>query len=926
MQTPNKSSPTFPTSPLAANSPNPYLSTSQCTDTMPAGLIADLSPTHSEHSVAPPNSPVRPPPMDSLFTTGDSDCSDSSEGEPESGGQVGFSSFHRARAKKRLEFNDVTKKRARPKRVDPVSVHSETQRMIRESRIKIPDYQPPVISLQDVIRKLPKLTKPVTNSDTFVPPSAPPVFLPTQTTSTPFLKRVPLSACDEADELPDIDFTSEQPIQRLELTTFAEQTDKCIPIHNQHNPTPNQPTLSLPNDFTHLNLAPSVTNSLEAFKSRFIHHSLPPPKASPAVSESAETADPLLPPDALSALSQKPGAVHIFLRERLRRSLMAKRVQEHEDMKMRLRFENEEYIPSEGSCSEAEDIGKGKETGMRNDGDEESQPGTVDENNVSDNNQDTTSSSSESETSDGDSSDSEEGEESMNAPNLKAKRQEVIEDSDTGDEDNRLNTDSIGDPTAVNFEDKDSQPLQINSISQFSSEEPIHSPDLSQSILIETSNHGLIADGNRKESQDSSLINSSLNYLPYLDKFHASNAEDTFKIPLAFQLPHSQSQSSIPEDLKDLCDPTQDGEGEDQLPFICSGRFTQATQEEAIRSDDVARLSPVAAADSSQLDETVDADMPVLPPRKMRLKDQLRLKRYRQLAEFEEREAEVSGSDPEFEGSECGSEFGDELDEYESEEGDIDAVESEEVERLNAKYYNRVMLEDDEANMELLKEKFLPEQAIMEDGLRMKNGLFRKRKFNFGDDDMCSSGTCEWDEDGREPDTDQLVTQERRRRRVEREEYIARKSASSISDLAYGDTRTLPLVDKPSIVLAISCEHKSTGLVIPSIKKSLGKHNSLLTRNFSTNSSKLDSNFLSDSSNDSKIVGRKTFVFQSTRSLEGMESSSVPSLSKSASVPTASSSAIKKGHNFKKKIQPDLKKEITFLKPDSSVFHLLNVN
>ena len=949
MQTSDESSQPSPTSPLAANSPIPSPSTAnQYTDEIPSaptGLLAD-SPTHSEHSLSLPNSPARPlpPPIESLFTTGDSDESERSDGSSEGeqsapGGEADFSAFRRARAKKRLVFNDVTKKsapRAKVKREDPKSIHCETQRMIRESQVRIPDYQPPVISLQDVIKKLPKLTKPDNNTDTFVSLSTPPVSHPTQITSTPLPKRV-LPSSDETDELPDIDFASEQPIQRLELTTFCDQTDKCIATRDQQKPTLNQPTLSLPNDFTQLNLA---TNSLESFKSRFIQHSLPPSKPSPApaVSESADSADPLLPPDALSALARKPGAAHCFLRERLRQSLLAKRVQEHEDMKARLRYENEEYFPSEGSCSETEDIGiengnEMQETGMENEN-EEPQPETLVDNpdvtsSSSDSDSETGSETSESGESEGDTSDSEgEMEECIKIPSMKAKRQEVNEESDTGDEESRLSADNIGDRSAVTLEDEVPQPLQTESTSQPCSQELIHGPNLSQSIHIETSNHEIIAeDGNGKEFEDSSLINSSLNYLPYSDKFNDYNARDTFKIPSGFQLSHSQSQCGIPEGLKDLCDPTQDEEGEELLPFICSGRFTQPTQTEVARRDDVERLSPVTAVDSNQLDETVDADIPVLAPRKMRVKDQLRLKRYRRLAEFEEREAELSGSDPELEGSECGSEFGEELDEYESEEGDFDPVESEEVERLNAKYYNRVMLEDDAANMELLKEKFLPEQAIVEDGLRMKNGLFRKRKFNFDADEASSSATCEWDEGGREQDTDQLVTQERRRRRVEREEYMARKSASSISDLAYGDTRTLPLVDKPNITRTMSCDNKPTGPVIPSIRKSLGKHNSLLSLNFSHMINKLDPNILSDSSSDSKFVGRKAFVFQTTRSLEGTESSSVPSLSKSVSVPNASNPAIKKVHHFNKtKKQPELTKEIAFLKPNSSVFHLLNVN
>ena len=881
-------------------------------DSNNATLIASPKRVHNSSPIT--EQPLQPPsdtkdthtPLESIFTTGDSDDDDKSENS--SGGEeqndpteeIKFTAFERARAKKKLNFNDVSKqprKITKQKREDPMSIHSETQRMVRESKVKIPEYEPPVISLQDVIRKLPKLTKPVAKPEMYETGLVPNVPSSMHTTSTPLPKSgLAETERNNLEDLPDIEFITEQPIDRMELTVAVEK----VPQVKQSN----QPVLSLPTDFTNMNLATdsnSPVSSLQAFKSRFIHHSLPPTKhrgPTPLSADSEESQESLLPP----ILPQKPGGVHAFLREKLRKSLIAKRVQEHENLQLKIRYENEEYFPSEGSGSEAEDVERREVASSVGEGEIDQQvdggwcPEGGDEVSHSEDNDDS-SSESESESESGSESDTSGSEDSdvdcsdseregdLRKPKHKAKRQ-VLDNSD--------NDDDLGDePAVVPDIPADSQPIHFDSppklVSQQSNE--ILSQSLEQLMEV---------------PQDESALNFSTSLFPF--SCHNTDAQECFKLPLAYQLP---SQSYIPEDLMRICDATQ--EGDNQLEFMCSAAFTQVTQSENLMNEEDPP-DTVVTDSNSKLDDTLDTELPMLAPRKMKVKDQKRLQRYRQLAAFEEKEAELSGSDAELEGSECGSEFGEELDEYESEEGDLDAVEREEVERLNAKYYNEIMIEDDEANMELLKERFLPEQEIVEDGLRMKNGLFRKRKFNFEDDDMSTSGVCDWDEEARDQEVDQ-VTQERRRRRVEREDYLFRKSASTLSDLAYSDTRTIPLVDKPSFTPSVSCDQKITRAV-PSIRTSLGKHNSLLSRNFSA---KLDSNFATDSNSEasSNLVGRKAFVFQTIRSLDGTDTNSVPPLTKSVSLPPPVS---------RKGLQTDLKKEVSFLKPGTSVFHLLNVN
>ena len=908
-------------SPSPLNPPNPHLSDDSNDATLVIALPKQVhnSSPGTEQSLEPPSSTKDShTPLESIFTTGDSDDEDKSENS--SGGEeqndpteeIKFTAFERARAKKKLNFNDVTKQPrriAKPKREHPMSVHSETQRMIRESKLNIPEYEPPVISLQDVIRKLPKLTKPVVKPEMYETALEPNVPSSIHTTSTPLPKSglVEIER-NNLEDLPDIEFITEQPIDRMELTVAVDQA----PQVKQSN----QPVLSLPADFTNMNLATdsnSPVSSLEAFKSRCIHQTLLPAKYQGPTrlsADSEESQESLLPP----ILPQKPGGVHAFLREKLRKSLMVKRVQEHENLQLKIRYENEEYFPSEGSGSEAEDVGRRDvvcsvvegEVNQQVDGEwcpeggDEVSLSEGNNNNNNNNNSDSSSGSeSESESESGsesdtsgsegsevDCSDSEGEGEDLRKPKHKAKRR-VLDYCDNSDNDVDLGNESAVIPDIP----ADSQPIHFDSPPKLASQQsnPILSESFEQLMAVPL---------------NESPLNYSTSLLPF--SYHNTDAQESFKIPSAYQMP---SQSHIPEGLMRICDATQEG---DQLEFICSAAFTQDTQSEDLKNEE--DPPDFVNDNNSKLDDTVDTDLPLLAPRKVRVKDQKRLQRYRQLAAFEEKEAELSGSDAELEGSECASEFGDVLDEYESEEGDLDVVEREEVERLNAKYYNEIMIEDDEANMELLRERFLPEPDIVEDGLRMKNGLFRKRKFNFEDDDVSTSGAYDWDEEARDQEVDQ-VTQERRRRRVERENYLYRKSASIISDLAYSDTRTIPLVDKPSVVPSADRDQKITR-VVPSIRKSLGKHNSLLSRNFSA---KLDSNFVTDSNSEasSSLVGRKAFVFQTIRSLDGTAASSVPPLTKSVSLPPPAS---------RKGLQTDLKKEVSFLKPGTSVFHLLNVN
>ena len=931
----NQSPPHTPNSHTSQSLPSPFPSPSHSPHRPSSPPTHGTA--HTQPSTSPPNDTAcTPPPLHSLFTTEDSDGqepvsspSDNSESESrEKSGEVEdgvtFKAFKKARnkkkaAKKRLDFDDVTEKAdLRPKRTDPKLIHSETQRMIRESKLRIPEYTPPTITLREVLKKLPKLTSPPAKPDTLPSP------IPSkQTTSTPLPKSCPAPMSpSQLEDLPDIDFLSAEPAQRLELT--QEQILPRLDSLKLRSISTSLPAPKLaPNDITHLDLTPDTDVpalcTLESFKSRFITQSIGPVRKQPlphtrvdsAPSEDDTDTDSLLPSATLSKLASKPGAAHAFLHDKLRRSLMAKRAQEHRDMQLRSRYENEELLPSEDSCDvpgaiwaaeEREEVGStpldmcsniGSNTDMCSKSDTSSSSSSSESSSESESESDVEGSNGTSDSN----SDSEDGDEVF-APNLKAKRQVLAADSDS--EGQLSEGDGVG---QLELSLEYTQPR-------------IPTPTLS----IERQLSGGAQDEN--EAPAAALT------LPCAIDYHCSDAVfDSFTVPSLFQLP--LSQGSIPEGLSGLCDPPTQ-QGDSQLHFLCTGGFaTQVTQATDKKNESALPVLPEAPdrspTASLQLDETLDTDIPVLAPRQMRTKDKLRLKRYQKLAEFEEREAELSGSDQEAENSEYGSDFGGELDEYEYEDGDLDAVESEEVERVNAKYYNKIMIEDDEANLELLKDRFLPEQDIVEDGLRMKHGLFRKRKFNF-EDDVESSGDHEWGEEVRD-DTDQSMSQERRRRRVEREDYIAKKSGSTLSDLKYGDTPRLPLADGPSLLRASSCDPSSLGKVttIPSIRKSLVKHNSLLSRSLSS-STRLNPNLHSESNSDSNLVGRKAFVFQTTRSLDTKDnSSSVPSLAKSVSVPSSRSLSNHGHQGNKAKLKSEFPKDVPFTKP-TSFFHLLNAN
>lgn len=96
---------------------------------------------------------------------------------------------------------------------------------------------------------------------------------------------------------------------------------------------------------------------------------------------------------------------------------------------------------------------------------------------------------------------------------------------------------------------------------------------------------------------------------------------------------------------------------------------------------------------------------------------------------------------------------------------------------IPSSHHRKQLLADDKADIREFKERFLADGDLVEDGLFLKDGLFRKRKLAymgseasldlFGDDRTLDSGGEDVGED-----SDDLSELNRRRVRVEKEQYL----------------------------------------------------------------------------------------------------------------------------------------------------------
>ena len=99
-------------------------------------------------------------------------------------------------------------------------------------------------------------------------------------------------------------------------------------------------------------------------------------------------------------------------------------------------------------------------------------------------------------------------------------------------------------------------------------------------------------------------------------------------------------------------------------------------------------------------------------------------------------------------------------------------------------YIRKYTLADDSANIKDIKERFLPGGDLYEDGLMLKDGYFRKRKFAhvgsetsldlFANDQVLDSGDEQFNDENSQAEA------MRRKQRLEKEEFLSQMRVRTI--------------------------------------------------------------------------------------------------------------------------------------------------
>ncbi|XP_019853071.1 PREDICTED: claspin-like isoform X2 [Amphimedon queenslandica] len=200
---------------------------------------------------------------------------------------------------------------------------------------------------------------------------------------------------------------------------------------------------------------------------------------------------------------------------------------------------------------------------------------------------------------------------------------------------------------------------------------------------------------------------------------------------------------------------------------LCSGVFPSAPS-----------TTQIAMATSSE-DEQDNVMLTLKRKSKSKQPDQSE-----RLKDFVESEAELSGTDIASDDDE--EEMGG--DSYEEEEGagsDVPLSEGELWDQVN-KVHMKQLADDDKADLRNIKDRFLLEGDLCEDGLYLKNGFFRSRRFapkRTGSEtslDMFLETERDFElGEGEEGDDDSQIEAKKRRDRLERDEFIRRSQARS---------------------------------------------------------------------------------------------------------------------------------------------------
>ncbi|XP_065912405.1 claspin-like isoform X2 [Dysidea avara] len=395
---------------------------------------------------------------------------------------------------------------------------------------------------------------------------------------------------------------------------------------------------------------------------------------------------------------------------------------------------------------------------------------------------------------------------------------------------------------------------------------------------------------------------------------------------------------------------TCEGDDGSQLLALCSGKFsTQLTpfnrgkletsdglsnddSSSDDSGDDLMGLTRGKPAGSSQVanglfgQNNSDDEMPRLSKRKSRkfLKNRERNIKRRKLEEFVESEAELSGSDHGVPSDEERAYLDNEKDDvFERWSGDSDVtVSDDELQKQVNRVHMKYTLADDSAKIKDIKEQFLPGGDLFEDGMMLKDGYFRKRKFAhvgseasldlFADNHMLDS------EDEQQFDDESLQAEALRRKEwLEKEEFLAqmRKQESLLDD--EDSQQVLKLIKTPSVkISAPTIANRQRPSTIQLFSAKVTKHScgSFLKRN-KTELSKLSSSVAANMTVN--MSSSRNFVFQtkSTPTTTPSEKN-VPQLKKSHTV--------KHKNQGKSPRKSGYKRSRSLPQDEDSIFNVLN--
>jgi uncharacterized membrane protein len=273
----------------------------------------------------------------------------------------------------------------------------------------------------------------------------------------------------------------------------------------------------------------------------------------------------------------------------------------------------------------------------------------------------------------------------------------------------------------------------------------------------------------------------------------------------------NNSKVTLASALSDVINTQLNDPSVTQLEALCSGKFQETPSCAATSFANILSLNEANgggfAPDCTSSDSSLDGSI----LRVKRTKRYSKVKSNKKLLDYVESEAELSGSDPECHDDEEEDEEGQLNDLYELDEGaesDVPLSDSELRHQVN-KAHLKQMVADDRADINEIKNRFLLEGDLYEDGLYMKNGFFRTRKFaSEASADLFSDQVKLelMDEDQVEMQVGSQAEALKRKERLEKEEFIRKCHERNESLLSFDE-------DSQSILELIKDQSSSSSLL-----------------------------------------------------------------------------------------------------------------